>query len=60
MRKNEHSLRDLWDTIKYITIYIIGVSGKKREKEREKIIFEEIMAKFLKFDKNINLHIQEV
>lgn len=34
MRKNEHSLRDLWDTIKYINIYIIGVSGKKREKEK--------------------------
>ena len=45
MKRNEDSLRDLWDTIKPKNIHIIGVpEGEKREKGPEKI-FEEITAK---------------
>ena len=41
MKRNEHSLRDLWDNIKRNNIWIIGVpEGEEREKGPEKI-FEE-------------------
>ena len=43
-KKNEDSLRDLWDNIKCTNILIIEVpEGEKREK-RPKKIFEEIIA----------------
>ena len=43
-KKNEDSLRDLWDDIKHTNICIIGVpEGEEREKRPEKI-FEEIRA----------------
>ena len=42
-KKNEDSLRTLWDNIKYINICIIGVPEEEREKGFEKI-FEEIKA----------------
>ena len=42
MRRNEDSLRDLWDNIKHTNIHIIGVpEGEEREKGPEKI-FEKI------------------
>ena len=45
MKRNEDSLRELWDNIKCTNIHIIGVpEGEKREKGPEKI-FEEIIAK---------------
>ena len=45
MRRNEDSLRDLWDNIKCTNIRIIGVpEGEEREKGPEKI-FEEIIVK---------------
>ena len=45
MKRNEDSLRDLWDNIKHTNIHIIGVpEGEEREKGPEKI-FEEIIAK---------------
>ena len=44
MKRNEDSLRDLWDNIKCTNIHIIGVpEGEEREKRPEKI-FEEIMV----------------
>ena len=43
MKRNEDSLRDLWDNIKHNNIHIIGVLRRRREKGREKI-FEEIMV----------------
>ena len=44
MKKNEDSLRDLWDNIKHTNIHIIGIpEGEEREKGAEKI-FEEIIA----------------
>ena len=42
MKRNEDSLRDLWDNIKRTNIHIIGVPGRE-EKGSEKI-FEEIIA----------------
>ena len=45
MKRNEDSLRDLWDNIKRKNIRIIGVpEGEEREKGPEKI-FEEIIVK---------------
>ena len=42
MKRNEDSLRDLWDNIKCTNIQIIGVpEGEEREKGPKKI-FEEI------------------
>jgi len=33
MKRNEDSLRDLWDNIKFTNIHIIGVpEGEKRER----------------------------
>ena len=44
MKRNEYSLRDLWDNIKCINICVIAVpEGEEREKGPEKI-FEEIIA----------------
>ena len=46
-RRNEDSLRDLWDNIKCTNILITGVpEGEEREKGHEKII-EEIIAENL-------------
>ena len=47
MKRNEDSLRDLWDSIKYMIIHIIWVpEGEEREKGPEKI-FEEVIAENL-------------
>ena len=32
MKRNEDSLRDLWDNIKHTNIHIIGVPGEERER----------------------------
>ena len=45
MKRNEDSLRDLWENIKCMNIRIIGVlEGEEREKGPKKI-FEEITVK---------------
>lgn len=47
--RNEQSLRDLWDNIKYASVHVMGISEKEEKGEGK--IFEEIMAqKFSKFD----------
>ena len=44
MKRNEYSLRDLWDSMKCTNIHIIAVpEGEEREKGPEKI-FEEIIV----------------
>ena len=60
-KKNEDSLRDLWDNIKRTNIHIIGVpEGEEREKGPEKI-FENIIAeKFHNMGKEIVNQVQEV
>ena len=47
MKRNEDSLRDLWDNIKRKNIRIIGVpEGEEREKGPEKILEEIIIENF--------------
>ena len=60
MKRNEDSLRDLWDNTKSDNIHIIGVSeGEEREKGPEKI-FEEIIAEnFLNMGNEIVNQVQE-
>ena len=44
MKRNEDSLRDLWNNLKHTNIHIIGVpEGEERNKRPEKI-FEELIA----------------
>ena len=44
MKRNEDSIKDLWDNIKCTNIHIIGVpEGEEREKGPQEI-FEEIVA----------------
>ena len=61
MKRNEDSLRDLWDNIKYTNIHIIGVpEGEEREKGPKKI-FEEITVKnFPNMGKETATQVQEV
>ena len=60
MKRNEDSLRDLWDNIKHNNIRIIGfLEGEEREKGPEKI-FEEIRVKnFPNMGKEIATQVQE-
>ena len=60
MKRNEDSLRDLWDNTKPTNIRIIGVpEGEEREKGPEKI-FEEIIAEnFPNMGKEIVNQVQE-
>ena len=60
MKRNEDSLRDLWDNIKRTNICIIGVpEGEKREKGFEKM-FEKIIAENLpNMGKEIVYQVQE-
>ena len=44
LKRNEESLRELWDNVKHTNIHILGVSeGEEREKGTEKI-FQAIRA----------------
>ena len=60
MKRNEDSLRDLWDNIKYTNIHSIWVpEGEEREKGHEKILEEIIAEKFLNMGKEIVNQVQE-
>ena len=59
-RRNEDSLRDLWDNIKCINICIIGVpEGEEREKGLEKIFEEILVENFPNMGKEIVTQVQE-
>ena len=61
MKKNEDSLRDLWDNIKRNNIRIRGVpEGEEREKGPEKICEEIIVKNFPNMGKEIATQVQEV
>ena len=61
MKRNEDSLRDLWDNIKCTNIHIIGVpEGEEREKGLEKICEEIIVKNFPNMGKEIATQVQEV
>ena len=44
MKRNEDSLRDIWDNIKHINIHIIGVTERQEKEKGTEKIFEEIIA----------------
>ena len=46
MKRNEDSIRDLWDNIKHKNIHIIGVPEEEREKGPEKIYEKIIVENF--------------
>ena len=61
MKRNEDSLRDLWDNIKCNNIRIIGVpEGEEREKGPYKIFEEIIVENFPNMGKEIATQVQEV
>ena len=61
MKRNEDSLRELWDNIKCTNIHIIGVpEGEEREKGAEKIFEEIIVENFPNMVKEIGTQVQEV
>ena len=61
MKRNEDSLRDLWDNIKCNNIHIIGVpEGEETEKWPEKIFEEIIVENFPNMGKEIATQVQEV
>ena len=60
MKRNEDSLRDLWDKIKCTNIHIIGVpEGEEREKGPEKIFEEIIVENFPNMGKETATQVQE-
>ena len=61
LKRNEESLRELWDNIKCTNIRIIGVpEGEEREKGTEKIFQEIIAENFPNMGKEPLTQIQEV
>ena len=59
MKKNEQSLKDLWNTSKQINICIMEVPEEDREERAEQIFEQKITENFPKFDdEDMNLHIQ--
>ena len=61
MKRNEDSLRDLWDNIKCNKIRIIGVpEGEEREKGPQKISEEIIVKNYPNMGKKIATQVQEV
>ena len=60
MKRNEDSLRDLWDTIKHTNICIIGfLEGEKTEKGPKKIFEEIIVENFPNMGKETATQVQE-
>ena len=60
MKRNEDSLRDLWDNIKRTNIFIIWVpEGEQRGKGPEKIFEEIIVENFPNTGKEIATQVQE-
>ena len=59
MRRNEDSLRDLWDNIKCTNIPIIGGPRRRRRKGPEKIFEEVITENFPNMGKEIVSLVQD-
>ena len=60
MKRNEDSLRELWNNIKHNNICTIGVpEGEEREKGPEKIFEEIIVKNFPNIGKEIATQVQE-
>ena len=54
LRKSNQNLRDLWDTIKWTNICLMGVSEEEKDKG-ERILGEKMAQKFPNW-MNINIH----
>ena len=60
MKRNEESLRELWDNIKHTNIRIIGVLEEEEKKKGSEKVFEEIIVKnFPNMGKEIVSRVQE-
>ena len=60
MKRNEDSLRDLWENFKCTNIHIIGIpEGEEREKGPEKIFEETITENFPNMGKETVTQVQE-
>ena len=60
MKRNEDSLRDLWENIKHNNIHIIGVpEGEEREKGPKKIYEKIIVENFPNMGKKTATQVQE-
>ena len=60
IKRNEDSLRDLWDNIKHNNICITGVpEGEEREKGPEKVFEEIIVKNFPNMGREIATQVQE-
>ena len=60
MKRTEASLRDLWDHIKHINIWIIGVPEKEEKNKGYEKFFEEIIVEnFPNMEKEIVNQVQE-
>ena len=60
MKRNEDSLRDLWDNIKHTNICTVGVpEGDEREKGPKEIFEEIIVENFPNMGKEIAIQVQE-
>ena len=60
IKRNEGSLRDLWNNVKCPNIRIIGVPEEEdKKKDREKILEEIIVENFPKMGKEILTQVQE-
>ena len=56
LKRNEESLRELWDNVKCTNIHIIGLpEGEEREKGTEKIFQEIIAEKFPNLERKHSL-----
>ena len=40
LKRNEDSLRELWDNVKHTNMHVIGVSKEKRERKGQKKYFK--------------------
>ena len=59
MGKNKEKLRDLWNTIKWINIHIIGVPERKKWEKGTESLFKEMIAEnFPNLGKKTDIQIQ--
>ena len=60
IKRNEHSLRDLWNNVKRPNIRVIGIPEEEdKKKDHEKILEEIIVENFPKMGKEIATQVQE-
>ena len=60
MKRNEDSLRDLWENIKHTNIHIIGVpEGEERDKGAENILEDVAAENFPNLGKETDIQVQE-